>query len=171
MKYLVKNRKTGEETLCEKVEVDGFDYYTEDGSIVKPIKTDKWQYQKGVGVFKYVQQVLGKGEIYEIIATNNKSLDLPQVVDEVDELAKKANGYAVYSKVTKAIIFNEGYHIGYQKAKETYNFTKEDMIDFVEYINLHYRKLEHTISLKGVEDTMGLIDIWQQQRTKTIIVE
>lgn len=27
MKYLLKNKNTGEEQLCEKVVVDGFDYY------------------------------------------------------------------------------------------------------------------------------------------------
>ncbi|MCA2656091.1 MAG: hypothetical protein IM591_12295 [Chitinophagaceae bacterium] len=55
---------------------------------------------------------------------------------------------------------------GYNKAKEVYKFTEEDICEFVEWMNLHYRALEHTISFKGVKGTKELINLWKEQQPK-----
>lgn len=150
MKYLIKNITSGEETICEKVVVDGFEYYiksTESGNCIELKK----------------------------IATNNSSLDLPMVVDEVGELAindtndcpyyqspNSDNGY--YDHV-------EGFRSGYQKAKETFEYTKDDMVEFGLFC-VEYNKLlakENWSILEGVSEQ--LLKQWQQQRIKTILVE
>lgn len=58
------------------------------------------------------------------------------------------------------------YKEGYNKAKEVYKFTEEDICEFVEWMNLHYRALEHTISFKGVKGTKELINLWKEQQPK-----
>lgn len=168
MKYLVKNRKTGEETLCEKVGVDGFDYY-----IVNKLPNAKDYFitrNNGLGQHNGAGIILFKDD-RKVIATTNKSLDLPQVVDEVEELASKAadseecfnNVDGDYSGYYDYI---EGFQVGYNKAEETYQFTKYDMVEFTDWIFVESFK-------KGTSDftTSELLDIWQQQRIIKIEVE
>lgn len=60
---------------------------------------------------------------------------------------------------------------GYNKAKKTYKYTEEDICKFVEWMNLHYRTLEHTISFKGVEGTKELLTLWLKQNKKELHVD
>lgn len=162
MKYLVKNRKTGEEALCEKVVVDNHDYYLSEN----PELEDYCYNPRTKEFFKVLDMMMVDGlnknkDDYKIIATTNKSLDLPMVIDEVEELARKEfpNNGTIESGYLAG-----GYKIGYQKAKETYQFTKEDLINFKQ----HAPKILQ--QLNGASDE-GLFDIWQEQRTIKITVE
>jgi hypothetical protein len=42
-------------------------------------------------------------------------------------------------------------------------YTEEDICNFVEWMNLHYRALEHTIALKNAESTKDLLHKWKQK--------
>jgi hypothetical protein len=44
-------------------------------------------------------------------------------------------------------------------------YSEEDVCQFVEWVNLHYRNLEHTISFKGVSGTKELLHLWKEIKT------
>ena len=178
MKYLVKNRKTKEEILCEKVEIKGWIYYVSG----KAIEGDYGYLDFQGGDIKLVGKYFADDWL-KVIATNNKSLDLPQVVDEEVELAgleadehdwdfetHGGNGY--YD-------FTNGFEYGYKKAKENYQLTKEDMVEFIGFISkdgypcVSNKKGLWVLHPQDPKDYTHkeLFDIWQQQRTIEILVK
>lgn len=169
MKYLVK-KTSGEETICEKVEVDNQDYYLSNDDFNYPcfVVTD---IDKLVEVNKNNEEYYHRFNSKKVIATTNPSLGLPMVVDEVEELASKSADIEecfnnVDGDCSGYYDYIEGYKIGYNKAKKTYSYTKEDMVEFTEWlITKSFRE--------GTSDytTEELFDIWQEQRTITINVK
>jgi hypothetical protein len=174
MRYLVKNTVTGEETICEKVVSCGEDYFIIDSEIsygdwvisknsISPIFLDGGD---------FFPQMLDLPQWRKVIATTNKSLDLPMVIDEVEELAEidsEKCGYFEYENRHHYHI--EGFKDGFNKAKEIYSYTKEGMVEFAEYLNIQYRDLEHTKALEEIGSVSELIDLWQEQRTIEILVK
>lgn len=139
MKYKLINTEIKEEFICEKVEVDGFEYYISDekvqGGTFKSLKD------------KFIVFVFDKkdNKIYEIdfrvnfcildrhflvIATNNPSLDIPQIVEEMANNNTIKHGFAERVEIPKNAFKN-----GYNKAKEQYPYNKQDMIEFGKYCN------------------------------------
>ena len=45
-------------------------------------------------------------------------------------------------------------------------YSEDDVCNFVEWMNLHYRALEHTISLKDVNGTKELLQKWYREQLK-----
>jgi hypothetical protein len=80
---------------------------------------------------------------------------------EVEELARKEfpNNGTIESGYLAG-----GYKVGYQAAKETYSFTKEDLINFKQQAPLILEQLN------GASDS-ELLDLWQEQRTIEILVK
>ena len=176
MKYLVKNVTTGEETLCEKVGVNGFDYYISLNDIEKEATPcycynsikNTWNndiilYQGSMPMYHYIG-------FKKVIATTNPSLNLPMVIDEVEELAEidtdKCPCYKYPNSDNGYYDHIEGFKSGYKQAKETYQFTKEDMVEFMLWVfNESFRN-----GTSGIEHE-ELLKIWQEQRIITIIVK
>ena len=105
MKYKVKNTVTGEETICEKVVVDNYDYY-----LSKNPELDDYCYNPRTKEFFRVLDTMmidglnKNNDDYKVIATTNKSLDLPMVIDEVEEnyykeLEERREVNALYSSL------------------------------------------------------------------------
>lgn len=160
-KYKVKNTVTGEETICEKVVVGSHDYYV---SKEQALEGDYGYIDFQDGEVKKIGKHFAD-DWEKVIATTNKSLDLPIVIDEVEELAEidsEKCGYFEYENRHHYHI--EGFKDGYNKAKETYSFTKDDLINFKQQAPLILEQLN------GASDS-ELFDIWQEQRTKTILVK
>lgn len=84
-KYKLINTKTNEEHLCDKVTIDGFEYYVSDET---PEHGNYITYKNQLFIIQN-----GDNELFhlskKIIATNNPNIDIPKVVDEVEELALK----------------------------------------------------------------------------------
>lgn len=168
MKYKVKNTVTGEETICEKVVVDGEDYYTQNTHI----NPKEYYLEKSNKGWIVCRLELGKcdSDDIKVIATTNKSLDLPMVIDEVEELAEidtdKCLCYKYPNSDNGYYDHIEGFKAGYKQAKETYSYTKEDMVEFTEWLIIKSFR-------EGTSDftTTELLDIWQEQRTIEISVE
>lgn len=202
MKYKVKNTVTGEEILCEKVVVGEFDYYvTGDDFHLKNLQNNDfafhWKTKEILTVLEYTGITADwlcldgtKRDSYKlkkVVATTNKSLDLPVVIDEVEEnyykeleqrreVAKNFKGQVAgrhpdFFGNTEIHNMVRGYLDGYKRAKETYSYTKDDMVEFVEYLNIQYRDLEHTKALKEIGSISELIDLWQEQRIIKILVK
>jgi hypothetical protein len=45
-------------------------------------------------------------------------------------------------------------------------YSEEDVCDFVEWINLHYRSLEHTVSFKDARGTKELLQQFKKQNNE-----
>lgn len=167
MQYKLINLETNQEFICEKVVVDGYeyyvynnidrninDYYISQGFVSQNVfKWDKSQYkaypnQKGV-----------------IIATNNSSLDIPQIVDEFESIISSDHPQNYREKA--------GFIKGYNKAKEQYTNTKQDMIEFAEWIkqnattDQHFKQNWMTIDKRNLT-TEQVLELFEQSRPKTI---
>ena len=179
MKYKLINKTTGEEHICEKVVVDGWDYYVSDE---RP-KVGDWviEYQKAdaVGELHFIngEYVLSVDIQEKVIATNNPNIDVPQVVDEVDVLGKTMVKLCLekIKDLTKRFFWKAGFKCGYNKSQETHPNSDEDMIEFLNWIRdntvfdsapkPYYRKTQTRLSQEE------LIEIWKEQRTKILYYE
>ena len=167
------NKQTGETHLCDKVIIDGFDYYVSDeeklpDAFIYDIKQNKVIRHSGTyGHLEYINKNCKK-----VIATTNPNIDCPKVVDEVEEITK----YEGYT-------FRIGFKHGYNKSKETYSNSDEDMIEFAEWLD--ELKLNNEIGLidRGFSvympkngsmkhiTTKELLQLWKKQKPKTIYYE
>ena len=174
MKYKLININTKEEHLCDKVIIDGFDYYVCDETLkvgdneifgntslkygwnwgIKKIE-DKKQLENE---FQLIELTKSTREKYpslmfkkKVIATSNPNIDIPKIVDEVERLA------FVYTKTSQA--HRRGFIDGYYKRQETHPFSEEDMIEFSEWTKSNGKA------------TKELLQLWKEQRIKTIYYE
>ena len=82
MKYKLINKQTNEEHLCDKVTIDGFDYYVSDEKLIP----NCYVFDPIRNRITVIYLVSKKGENFgakKVIATNNPSIDIPKVVDEL----------------------------------------------------------------------------------------
>lgn len=187
MKYKLINSVSKLETLCEKVTIDGFDYYMSD----EDIKTNDWYYWSVTNTIqKAIKDSLGRlpniGDgSKKIIATTNPNIDLPKMVNEVERLALKTTLHPkiLFDELKKcsqneALLIDEfgeyniiryrettGFIIGYNKAKETYQFTEEDIIEFGRY------RLQVLGTPYENYSTKELFQLWKEQQYKIIYYE
>ena len=199
MKYKLIHNQTKEEHLCDKVTIDGFDYYVsenyKDGDyVILPISLSLAKCVNGTTFIEGTQKV---------IATNNPYIDVPKVLDEVDldkqlgewkyklglkECKEKADkkfekGYSVDS-VKDKISHRFGYVYGIKeaekrlvpiimelKSQETHPFSDEDMIEFGEWCkNLQKDNKEIRRSNPSIT-TKELLQIWKEQKPKIVYYE
>ena len=175
MKYKLINTTTSEEHLCNKVTIDGFDYYVSD-------EETKWaidENNKLVNLWFYPEKLKGF-----VLATNNPNIDIPKVVNEVDGLAEEITTYEHFcdSSLDYASHY-KGVKIGYNKSQETHPFSEEDMIDFYEWCDtseeavIFWRKNRVDPDMSGNhwkkirENRKKLLQLWKEQRTKIIYYE
>ena len=175
MKYKLINLNTKEEHLCDKVTIDGFDYYVSDE---KPEMGWRFYYENdnlnGVYGFDLINQATNRNRYKEksLIACNNPNIDIPKVVDEVgimafncyEELKKEyySNGQKIQlpksNKEFQAI--GDGFIIGYNKSQETHPFSEEDMIEFAIWRNITV--FNEPLTPKGQ------FQLWKEQQTKIV---
>lgn len=131
MKYNLINKSVNRGTICEKVVVEGFDYYYNTEIII--FKGD-YMYNSlfnKIVVADNDTLVNCKGIdgsfCAKIVATNNPKIEIPQVIDEEKEIAYN------YYLSNQHYLVSDSRHFanGYNKSQETHCFTKEDMINFV----------------------------------------
>lgn len=166
MKHLLISKQTGEQTLCDKVTIDGFDYYV---CNKKPSVGDK-SFLQGQGVEPMILTHFRNCEIShegkKIIATNNPNLDIPQVVDEAKEIniAFKQIACTGNSQFDRGVF--HGFVAGYHKRQETHHFSKEDMIEFAKWLddNMQQREYYPMSSMNHKE----LLQLWKEQKPQKI---
>ena len=169
--YKLINKQTGEEHICEKVVIDGWDYYVCD---------EKGQIGDIV-IEKYVDGTIGLEQIdtlYDIdlllqkkvIATNNPSIDIPKVVDEVEILVNKLDTPENLDQFS----FDKGFIDGYNKSQETHSNSDDDMIEFNEWCNKNYEfdnRCNHWFHGNGYYTTKELLQLWKEQKPKILYYE
>lgn len=155
--YKLINTKTKEETLCEKVMIDGFYYYVSG-------KETKWaidENNKLVNLWFYPEKLKGF-----VLATNNPNIDISKVVDEVEKwliigIAEEENEANSNKEYNSTSFFN-GIKLGYNKSQETHPFSEQDMIEFY---NFAYN---YGTSGDFEKPTKELLQLWEEQQHKIV---
>ena len=158
MKHKLINIETKETHLCEKIEIDGFDYYC----IKNPLQY--LQIENGSWIMTFEKDGQGENPSYtkKVIATTNPNIDCAKVVDEVEYLALSYEMSFIDDDGTTIVDFKEGYN----KAKETYSNSDEDMIEFAEWLDNNKQQREyHPMSCMSHKE---LLQLFKQQQPKTI---
>jgi len=153
MKHKLINKQTGEEHICDKVTIDGFDYYVSDeipkegdiasipgyASLVVVGSIDDMPYSEPhrnwQGLFcDTCFDVEKVSEFKKVIATNNPNINIPKVVDEVERLAYEHCDKVIPKDVTRSLHYS--FKCGYNKSQETHPNSDEDTIEFAEWSQL-----------------------------------
>lgn len=182
-KYKLINTQTKKEHLCDKVTIDGFDYYvSKETPTHEDCKEGVTKLVWGINVFNSIYTYYRKGEVgmlfdknraneyKRIIACNNPNIDIPKIVDEVDviNIAEKilkshpdfeAEGMNEYQNGR----FN-GIIEGYNKSQETHPFSEENIKSFATHF--------YTRRLQGIEETIdSSLKVWKEQQPKIVYYE
>jgi hypothetical protein len=168
MKYKLVNNNTKEETLCDKVTIEGFDYYVSDekihfgyvwNTILEQIET----------MFK---EKTFHDDLKGVIATNNPNTAIPKVVDEVEKFALEyENSFSCGAVGTESTDFIEGYN----KSQATHPFSEEDMIEFLNWIrdNTVFDSAPKPYHIKTQTrlSQEELLQLWKEQKPKIVYYE
>lgn len=152
MKYKLINNQTKEEHLCDKITIDGFNYYVNDG--IQLGSNNVWVATKS-RVFKFeVHMAVIKTNMPRlIIATNNPNIDIPKVINN-------SNLILLYNK-EQCI----GFEVGYRESQKTHPFSEEDTVNFAKHMLLmsdnERKSMQLDLHLK----------LWKEQQTKTVYYE
>lgn len=157
MKYKLINKQTGEEHFCEKIVVDGMDYYVSDGET-------KWaidETNKLVNLWFYPEKLKGF-----VLATNNPDMDIPQILEQPNEtLIHQIAADLGYRMLPNDL--EEGIKAGYNKSQETHPFSEEDLKNAL--VSFHKMNMAY---LTGKEDDnldiQEFITNWKEQQSKIL---
>ena len=177
MKYKLINKQTNEEHLCDKVTIDGFDYYVSDEKLIP----NCYVFDPIRNRITVIYLVSKKGENFgakKVIATNNPNIDIPKVVDDIEGLAIE------YLNDNYGYVWDKGdidnFKYAYSKSQETHPFSEQDVFDFVLWkdenkfsvISTKEDWVSELLEYSGcVYTTKELLKLWKEQRTKIIYYE
>ena len=190
--YKLVNIKTGQEIICDKIQIENFEYYVSDEKpklkdvVITAVGNIHYINEDSKDFIEHVSK-LGK----KVIATNNQNIDIPKVVNEIEKLAfdyheqVKRNYYSTGQKAQlpksnkEFQAMGDGFIDGYNKSQEMFPFTEEDMIEFAEWCQNQY--FYSTVEKKWSTEfkiydgvlytTKELLKIWKEQQPKTIYYE
>lgn len=175
MKYKLINRATNEAHMCDKVTIDGLDYYVSD----EQPKINEYCYRDTGVLFKMTENLF---EYYEFIkekdahkrftpiATNNPSIDIPKVVDDVEKLAvNSAQTFwfeepLLVEELKEKNDFINGFIEGYNKYQETHPNSNEDMIEFANWLLYNAEACFN-------KPKKELLELWKSQQPKVLYYE
>ena len=160
MKGKLINKQTKEEHLCDKITIDGFDYYVSD---VHAVSGDFALYAGHI-TKKLVDTEWTTGD-KKIIATNNPNIDVPKVVELLDYETNK------YSEITEEPQRIIGFALGYNKSQETHPFSEEDMIEFLNYYQKTCLLAFNSSGQNHGKTTKELFQLWKEQQPITLYYE
>ena len=178
MKYKLINKQTNEEHLCDKVTIDGFDYYVSDEKLIP----NCYVFDPIRNRITVIYLVSKKGENFgakKVIATNNPNIDIPQILEEPNEtLIHQIAADLGYRMLPDDL--EEGIKAGYKESQETHPFSEQDMIDFVLWkdenkfsvISTKEDWVSELLEYSGcVYTTKELLQLWQEQQPKIVYYE
>jgi hypothetical protein len=213
MKYKLIHNTAGQETICEKVTVEGFDYYFSDGKIqaeddvfcdvnsldsyrhdavkhimlpridkcVEIVGNDVWIKIEGV---PYELEDCANSTVHKVIATNNSFSNISQVIGEIPDEASIEHSNVVADFLYDSArhrdsaiksLFKVAAQSGYSKAQETHPYSKEDMVEFAEWIRMQDYQTTTKNNWIGLNlkyyTSEELFQLWKSQQIKTIYYE
>ena len=173
MRYKLINKKTKEEHICDKITIKEFDYYINDDVFYEGEYFIHISSKKILNSLNNHPSTNNK----KILATNNKDLKLPIVIDEIEQIANN-NSKKYKVKVTAKNAFIEGYN----KACSSYPYNEEDIIGFTEwcavnycpssvYGSVKYWQKGHYQNKEYFYSTKELLDIWKDEKINIVYYE
>lgn len=191
--YKLINKTTREETICTKVVVDGFDYY-EPIVKTKPSLNDYYivaLYDVEMNETIVFEKVKSINEIWinnesvetsrhikncrKILATNNPSIDIGQVIDEDSiDFSLEIQGYFEDDTFNRTkpvneiriIDYNNGLVEGYNIHAQTHKLSDDEVLEFVKFVN----KKDYENGY-GLIDREKLLQLFKEQLPKIIYYE
>lgn len=170
-KYKLINKQTGEEHLCDKVTIDGFDYYVSDIDVILD-SSSPFVYTKKDSIYKFevIEAILDISDYPKIvIATNNPNIDCPQIVDEVEKVGSVAIHNSKKFSNSSKTDYTIGFIHGYNKSQETHSFSEEDMFEFVEFVTSNLMK--HSDNMGRYLGIKKVLQIWKKERPIKVYYE
>lgn len=162
-KYKLINRQTKEEYLCEKVVIDGFDYYITDTTP----KAGEYKYSLTSKTLEVQDEGFTYESDYKVIATNNPNIDIPKVVDEVEELVKQ-----LYTPVKlHQHSYDSGVRFGYNHSQSTHPNSDEDVKDYLDFVEDNYYYHSYTWYNTDTNEPITkekLFEAWKDKKVQTI---
>jgi len=174
MKYKLVNHNTKEETICDKVVVDEFDYYVSN----EKVPEERWYISPEIKVLKFTgREILGdklSKNCKKIVATNNPNIDIPKVVDPIEILLE--NYYSHKDDAADRVFYDTQVREIIKEYQETLSNSDEDAIEFAKWIadtKLHgyCKQLYEAIIRHKVSTVNELIKIWKEQQPKIVYYE
>jgi hypothetical protein len=162
MKYRLIDKTTGIETLCDKVTIDGFDYYF---SNQLPKVGDTVYNCKSKEIYKITIKEEVVNYEFPIICCNNPNIDIPKAVTDCMLIEKLAN--TLTSHLTFPEERREGIIFGYNKSQATHPFSEENMIDFAEF----YFREEFNSTMQDYKPSKEILRLWKEQQPKIVYYE
>lgn len=138
--YKLVNIKTGQEIICNKIQIENFDYYVSD----KCNDLGGWHIDKEFKILSNVSRFNVVTEMKEVIATTNPNIDIPKVKEMSDYLAKQLNkqSFDDYGnpKWDEGKLFHRqmGFIDGYNKSQETHPFSLDDVKEIINLAREQY---------------------------------
>jgi hypothetical protein len=164
MKYKLINSVSKIETICDKITIDGFDYYVSDEAIMQG---DKWFDGTQIRSDYCFHTIDGFDR--KVISTNNPNIDIPKVVDEV---AKLAGDHCKYWEFERLLgrgdcgLAHDSFIYGYNKSQETHPFSEEDVVEFNEWSKqLLFSENSDWLIEKSTKE---LLQLWKEQKLKIV---
>lgn len=139
--YQLIHIDNGQVTMCEKKTIKGEDYYVSDDKInIYNLFIVNDVIHKCIGLHKVYGDIESdNGLCYDItkckklIATTNTSLQCPQVVDYVEELAEQATCDDFFTNINEEHRHKLRFIQGYSEHSETHSLSDEESCMFAEY--------------------------------------
>lgn len=179
MKYKLINSVTKIETLCEKITIEGFDYYV---SGENPENNDTIIY-KNCDIYHFASfrenYYYDRYEYCEkVIATNNPNIDVPKVVDIKLLKYKIAEHEYPSGKKERSHTEQEAFINGWKQclqSQETHPYSAEDMVEFAEWRDWYLKTLNewkvNGLNGGGMFTTKELLQIWKDSKPKIVYYE
>lgn len=162
MKYLLKKDEQDKGVLCDKVTIDGFDYYELNTTV-----------NSGDFVINDLQllQVNQSTCVFydkKVMATSNPNIDLPKVVDESISM-QLAYKHTENLRLTN----NErtqrwfGYIEGYNKSQSTHQYSEQNMLDLIQSLK-DYTAESNNILGHDEREPVEFLNIFKDNQPKVI---
>jgi len=192
--YKLINKTTREETICTKVVIDGFYYYCSDDKILNDepyisLETNYATDPKERYVLYYLGVGLNGKNPKKVIATNNPSIDIGQVIDEIeinamDILKNKWWHLYTFGYPKKPFPTTYEYDLnnvkgGLYKSLETHTLSDDEVVEFLNFesqwlADNKYRNGLFEYKPYGIGKDVSrkeLLQLFKEQQIKTIYYE
>jgi len=170
MKYKLINSVTKKETICDKVTIDGFDYYINNDKLIP----NYYVFDPIGNRITKIHLVSKKGENFgakKVIATTNPNIDIHKVVEAKVLKYKIAEHEYPAGKRERKHTEQEAFINGWNKclqSQETHPFSEEDMIEFLDFYKMTARLDFNSTGENHGKTTQELLQIWREQKPKIV---
>lgn len=154
------------------------------GRVIKDVSNSQSivvKYEKAVAQQQYHKTGVWKRDKYydifahnckKIVATDNPNIEIPKIVNEVNEALE-----SVYAKeAAGSSLLRIGFARGYELSQETHPFSENDMVEFAKWIadsslHGHTKQMYEAIIKYKLNSIEELVQYWNKNKSKILYFE